>query len=193
MAPHFFGYGSLVNARTHGYPERGAARIAGWHRVWRATNLRPAAFLSVERAAGAEIDGIIAHVPGGDWAALDAREYAYERHDVAHRDPGIALQIYRVEDRHAAPPSPAHPILLSYLDTVVQGFFHRFGRDGVAAFFASTAGWDHPIHDDRAAPVYPRAQTLSRAETRLVDTGLDDLAARVEQLDQAALDREGGA
>lgn len=183
MRPHFFGYGSLVNGRTHTYPELRALRIRGWRRVWRATNLRAAAFLSVERDAAARIDGVIAHVPGDDWDALDAREYAYARHLVDHDDPGVDVQIYRVEDHHLAPPTDAHPILLSYLDTVVQGFFHRFGAQGVTDFFASTDGWHHPVKDDRRDPIYPRAQTLSREELRLVDDGLDALAACVEKLD----------
>ncbi len=34
--PAFFGYGSLVNLRTHGYDDPRPATLHGWRRVWRA-------------------------------------------------------------------------------------------------------------------------------------------------------------
>ena len=49
-------------------------------------------------------------------------------------------------------------------------------QDGVARFFETTDGWDAPIRDDRLAPMYPRHQQLTAAETAFVDTWL----ARVE-------------
>ena len=130
------------------------------------------AFLSIEPAAGAEIDGLIAHVPGGDWAALDAREWAYDRFDaaaqVAHDLPHAPqIAAYTVPDRVAA--EATHPILLSYLDVVVQGYLREFGEAGVEAFFATTAGWHTPLRDDRAAPIYPRHQPLTGTERALVD------------------------
>ena len=42
-------------------------------------------------------------------------------------------------------------------------------------FFASTDGWNAPVADDRADPVYLRHQVLSRSERALVDRWLDDL------------------
>ena len=70
-------------------------------------------------------------------------------------------------------------ILLSYLDVVVQGYHQQFGKDGVAAFFDTTDGWDTPILNDREAPHYPRSQILSRAETALVDQHLARIAAQI--------------
>ena len=46
-----------------------------------------------------------------------------------------------------------------------------------AAFFDTTDGWDTPVLDDRAAPLYPRAQTLTRQERGLTDA----LLAQVQQ------------
>ncbi|MBL4918154.1 gamma-glutamylcyclotransferase family protein [Szabonella alba] len=182
-APHFFGYGSLVNRATHDYPAARPARLRGWRRVWVHTPARDLAFLSVRRdaraeiagaeIAGAEIEGLVAEVPGADWSALDAREFAYARHPVmADLTSGAPLsaQVYAVPEADQQPASPAHPILLSYLDTVVQGFLREFGAAGAAAFFATTDGWDAPIRDDRAAPLYPRAQVLTDAERAVVDT-----------------------
>ena len=73
----------------------------------------------------------------------------------------------------------AHPILLSYLDVVIQGYLRHFGPDGVARFVATTEGWNAPVLNDRAAPLYPRAQRLTAAETGLVDTILQAQGSRL--------------
>lgn len=184
-APAVFGYGSLVNRATHGYATAAPATVQGWCRVWRHTRLRPFAFLSVEPAATG-IDGLILRIPAGDRAALDRREAAYRRHSVA---PGTLsprpvwageIEIYAVDPGHADP-AARHPILLSYLDAVVQGFLAEFGAAGAARFFASTRGWT-ALCDDRARPLYPRHQALSRQERALVDANCDALGlARIRQ------------
>ncbi|WP_439137890.1 gamma-glutamylcyclotransferase family protein [Roseicyclus sp.] len=175
---YFFGYGSLVNRATHAYPDAAPARVAGWARVWRATTLRQVAYLSVVSRPGVEIEGLIAAVPGGDWAALDLREHAYARQpleEVQHDAPRPReIMIYQVEDRHLAP-NGAHPILLSYLDTVVQGFLREFGAAGVERFFQTTTGWEAGLLNDRAAPLYPRAQVTAARERAMVDAALQDL------------------
>ena len=182
--PFFFGYGSLVNRKTHDYPTALPARARGWRRVWRHTSRRPAAFLSVREAPGHQIEGLVAAVPGGDWAALDAREAAYDRlplaaPDVAHDHPHpITVSIYRTSPAHEAPEA-AHPILLSYLDCVVQGFLHVFGEAGADRFFETTDGWDGTILDDRAAPRYPRHVDLTAFERDFVDDRLARLPARI--------------
>ena len=77
----FFGYGSLVNCDTHGFTPVRRARARGWRRAWRATTERRLAFLTAVPDVTAQIDGLTAPVPDGDWAALDQREYAYDRHN----------------------------------------------------------------------------------------------------------------
>jgi hypothetical protein len=179
MAARFFGYGSLVNRATHDYPGAQAAILQGWRRVWVHTPARAVAFLSVEQAPGTTIAGLVADVPGADWAALDAREFAYARHAVSAQTPAGTLpaQVYAVPQGLA--PTDDHPILLSYLDAVVQGFLREYGVDGAADFFATTAGWQAPVLDDRAAPRYPRAQALSTRERATVDDGLARVGARL--------------
>lgn len=178
----FFGYGSLVNAATHDYVPTRPATLPGWRRVWVHTSLRPIAYLSVERA-DTEIDGLVAEVPGGDWAALDARERAYDKHPIAARihacGSETAAVVYAVPDSHAAPPDIRHPVFLSYIDVVVQGYLRLFGEAGAARFFSTTAGWDVPVVNDRAAPRYPRHQRLTEAERAFVDAGLGETLATV--------------
>ncbi|TFL19033.1 gamma-glutamylcyclotransferase family protein [Jannaschia formosa] len=169
----FFGYGSLVNLATHDYADARPITVKGWGRAWRHTALREVAFLTAVPDQDAEIDGIVASVPDADWSALDLREAAYLR-IVLPEGPSI----YHIPEGHHEPASRAHPVLLSYLDTVVQGYLRVFGEAGVDRFFATTHGWDAPIRDDRAAPVYPRAQALSREERALVDARLREVGAR---------------
>lgn len=182
--PHFFGYGSLVNRTTHDFSNPQRAQLSGWRRVWCHSDLRPAAFLTVKRDENTEIDGLIAHVPHADWAALDQREWAYDRipatnsvrHPVQHE---LEISVYAVPEHKHGNPSHQHPILLSYVDVVVQGYLREFGSEGVDRFFATTDGWDAPILDDRGAPRYPRHRQLTRDETSLVDNHLGILNAKL--------------
>lgn len=176
MHPCFFGYGSLVNRDTHIYENAARAQLAGWRRRWVYTQARGLAFLSVVPDAGTTIDGLIAEVPDGDWAALDAREYGYARissgRAVTHpHDAATVISHYSVPQDSWVTGQDNH-ILLSYLDVVVQGYLREFGAAGVAAFFDTTDGWDTPVRNDRAAPLYPRAQVLGAQEQALVDQHL---------------------
>ncbi len=185
MHPYFFGYGSLVNRDTHTYTNAARARLDGWRRAWVRTPLRKVAFLSVIPDANSVIEGLIAQVPNADWAALDIRESGYARigseravlHDL---DPAVMVSHYAVP-QNTWVAGGDHRILLSYLDVVIQGYLKEFGAQGVTGFFDSTDGWDTPILNDRAAPLYPRAQTLSAQETALVDQNLALRGATVIQ------------
>lgn len=172
MTPWFFGYGSLANRKTHAYPQAQKATLRNWRRTWVRTDLREVVFLSIHPAPGHSIDGLIAAVPGADWAALDAREAGYTRFaatdHIAHNSDASEIAAYQIpNDRLRRDGS--HCMLLSYLDVVVQGFLHEFGQEGAEAFFATTDNWDTPVHDDRGAPLYSRAQDLTRHEQKRVD------------------------
>jgi hypothetical protein len=82
------------------------------------------------------------------------------------------VQIYRTKPEHDTDGSDEHPILLSYLDTVVQGYLTEFGEDGARRFFETTAGWEAPVFDDRAEPVYSRVTRLTDDERTFVDDEL---------------------
>lgn len=184
--PFFFGYGSLVNRATHDFPRPARARVTGWARTWKRTRLRKAAYLTAVEAPDMSIDGLIAAVPGADWTALDQREHAYHRLPVAQitHDHGHLpdIQIYRTRPEHDTDATDEHPILLSYLDTVIQGYLREFGAAGAQGFFDTTAGWDAPILNDRAAPVYSRAQPLEADERACVDDNLERLSTVIKKL-----------
>ncbi len=178
----YFGYGSLVNLGSLRTPYISAHRVTltGWKRAWLA---RPKvagsfasddglAFLSVVAAPGAQIDGLLITDHASSLASLDEREALYSRvklnaDDLHHHDDPVAT-----DDRflYVADEPPAHGeagILRSYLDVVMQGYLQQFGEDGLARFMQTTLNFDCPIFEDREAPRYPRATTLSRHEVEL--------------------------
>ncbi|MEL6889567.1 MAG: gamma-glutamylcyclotransferase family protein, partial [Pseudomonadota bacterium] len=141
MTPSFFGYGSLVNRATHDYPAARPAQLHGWRRTWVRTDLRDVVFLSVRPDPDTSIDGLVAQVPGADWAALDLRETGYDR---VPADGQLSVEtgpvaVYQVPEARQCQDG-SHAILLSYLDVVIQGFLREFGPAGVEAFFATTDG-----------------------------------------------------
>lgn len=182
--PFFFGYGSLVNRDTHSYAHAHPAQISGWRRAWRRSPARDLCYLTAVPDPTGTIDGLIAKVPDGDWAALDIRERAYLRRDATHQvnheinhNPEIAIYAIAPDLHH--PPTAQNPVLLSYLDVVVQGYLAEFGEAGVMRFFETTDGWDTPILNDRANPIYPRAQTLLKTQTELVDHYLANMQTNI--------------
>lgn len=193
--PFFFGYGSLVNRQTHTYPQARRAKVAGWQRAWRRASDRGWCYLTAVPAPNAVLWGLMAAVPKADWAALDKRESAYQRlatrlhqdDETAGNPPtspaSIDLAIYAIAPERQRLPDDAAPVLLSYLDVVVQGYLREFGEEGVAHFFDTTLGWEAPILDDRAAPIYPRHQDLSSDERALVDDQLARRSVRLIQRD----------
>jgi len=189
-----FGYGSLVNTQTHSLTNMGPTMLTGWRRHWVQAAHRPVAFLSIEPHP-TTLHGIALQVAEKDWGALDAREAAYLRRDVNHHvkvapdhDPArIDIVAYEANPDHTAQPSVKHPILLSYLDVVVQGYTTLMGPDGAAHFFDTTAGWG-PVLNDRDDPLYPRAQPLPPAIRDTVDAALSALSVAVQPPERALVD-----
>lgn len=178
-----FGYGSLVNAATHDYGTLQVAELHGWRRQWHYTTLRDLAFLSVSPDDNASIKGVVMEVPPKD-AALEKRESAYGRHTIGHQIPRhhghrADTHVFAIPTTIHRPPDAKSTLLLSYIDVVVQGYFHMFGEDGAREFFDTTAGWGAQVINDRMAPIYPRPQKLSLEETAIVDDGLASLGATV--------------
>ncbi|MFW2543218.1 gamma-glutamylcyclotransferase family protein [Primorskyibacter sp. 2E107] len=180
---YFFGYGSLVNTLTHGYDPVFRATARNWRRAWRYTPDRSVAYLTAIRAPGHSIDGLIAPVPAEGWATLDLREAAYDRlpagHEVHHEAQASDIAIYAIDPARLHRPDDDHPVLMSYLDVVLQGYLRVFGEAGAQDFIDTTDGWDAPILDDRSDPVYPRAQSLTRDERIFVRDALRALDCKV--------------
>ncbi|WP_439121884.1 gamma-glutamylcyclotransferase family protein [Marivita sp.] len=182
--PHFFGYGSLVNRNTHDFTPIHTSQITGWRRIWQRAPNRQVAYLSVIADPDALIDGVIAPVLNDDWVALDAREFSYARlavtDAVTHGATDVRdISIYAIPPGQSALPDTEHPILLSYVDAVLQGYLHEFGEAGAQHFMHTTEGWCTPVRNDRAAPIYPRAQTLTASERSFVDDMLLSVRAKV--------------
>jgi hypothetical protein len=177
----YFGYGSLVNRATHRTDIVDAipARLRGWRRCWRPRPDMPgfpAALLTVREEEGAFCDGLLVVDNAANLAAVDAREARYRRValpletlETARPVPSdLPVFVYVADEQvplHADPPK----ILRSYLDAVLQGFLHVHGEDGLRGFLSETHGFDTPVHDDRATPIYPRAVSLEDAERELFE------------------------
>ncbi|WP_319531426.1 gamma-glutamylcyclotransferase family protein [uncultured Cohaesibacter sp.] len=183
----YFGYGSLVNDDTRNPESFGfAGRLKGYRRrwsIWRSSEERRAfgfggtAALSVEADPDAYCDGLLVFDHKDHLPKVDERESMYDRvpldlnhFDTPHDIPaGIDCYIYVGHPAHTDAVDPAFPILQSYVDAVMQGFLHKFDRQGVARFVEETEGWQTPIVKDRGRPFYPRSITLSLEEAELLD------------------------
>ena len=184
-----FGYGSLVNTQTLACGTRAVrVRVTGWRRAWRHSGLT--AFgrrctLTVFPDPDCAIDGVVIAQPIDSLTALDMREGQYTRHAVdagalewldPRPDAWPAPFVYVGNDEHRRPGDADHPIMLSYLDVVIAGFLRTFGASGADHFLKTTDDWHVPVLDDRAAPRYPRALSLSSSERHRVDDCLEELA-----------------
>ena len=197
----YFGYGSLVNRATlaTGVVAAYPARLRGWRRTWRARpdmgptpgvslpeGLTPS-LLSAHRAADADpetgIDGLLVIDFADNLPVIDGREFRYHRRDISlaelefAADSGLGLgadlSLHVYEARLEHPPTRGQsPILRSYLDAVMQGFLREFGLSGVHRFVAETDAFHMPIHEDRHAPLYPRAVQLTDEEIAIFELAL---------------------
>ena len=162
----FFGFGSLVNTGTHRYEAHTPASVIGWKRAWINNDSYQHAFLSVVPDASSTIQGLMAKVPNNDWSELDAREVGYARRILNEgewlAEASSSLTIQEKPDDvqmyvHAAGEfaHAAKPILCSYLETVLFGYYQWYGAAGVQGFIDSTVAWTDVL-DDRQNPMYPR-------------------------------------
>ena len=167
-----FGYGSLVNRKTHDFPCVKSS-LTGWERVWVSLPGRPFAILSARRAE-VTIEGLMLEVPLAGQPDLDSREAEYDCVSL----PGGSF-VYSIPAANTV--GRPTPILRSYLDVVFQGFDAEFGPESLNGFLETTADWDRGIYDDRAAPIYPRAQVLTTDQSARYDAMLASVPV-VEEL-----------
>ena len=177
-----FGYGSLVNGRTLPADAQSVrVRVHGWRRAWRLTvglSGRPRCTLTVVPDQASAILGTVVAQPQHHESALKKREALYERHELEDAavdwlddrpdewpDPFVHVGV----TEHRRSGDKDHPVLLSYVDTVMAGFLHRFGEDGPQHFAETTLDWHVPVLNDRSAPHYSRAISLTDDERARVD------------------------
>jgi glutathione-specific gamma-glutamylcyclotransferase len=175
-----FGYGSLVNAEARKATLRASpAELAGWTRQWMhavETSKGNTCVLTVGRQPGATLLGVVMPVNQNELADFDRRETAYKRAQVKVRlsASGVVQPawIYVGDAAHRQPATRECPIWLSYVDCVLAGYFELGGAAAVEGFITSTTGWDGPLRDDRAAPLYSRAVRLTSAQKQAIDEAL---------------------
>lgn len=190
MTITYFGYGSLVNRQTLSPISKAVpGELRGWLREWRVRGKvagvgTGACALTVRREPGSSIRGVMVSEPASGLAVLTKREIRYDRID------GIAPQfrpqraedgvpqdafLYQAKFGHYGWGDEDHPILQSYVDCVLAGFFDLWGEEGIDHFLATTRGWHVPILADRADPRYPRAVSLDRELAALIDMKLSQV------------------
>lgn len=188
MKRHFvFGYGSLVNAATHDFENTQPAILHGWQRAWIRSPLRKICYLSIVKSDGAQIRGALSEVHDHHWPELNEREAAYDLINAqgmvtADQIPAAQLSTFAISPDQGQTPDRNSQVLLSYLDTVVQGYMAQAGPQGVSEFFETTQNWQATFINDRSAPIYRRHQPVTALERNLTDEHLARLSAHVEQL-----------
>ncbi|WP_310620229.1 gamma-glutamylcyclotransferase family protein [Flexibacterium corallicola] len=194
----YFGYGSLVNERT--LPKETtviAGTLRGWVREWRGCSrwrdgsvdeTSGLCVLTVRREPASLIKGAMVLDVAANLPKLDEREWHYSRIALNHGDfradsaeniPQGSF-LYEVTDPYYEWGNDEFPVLLSYVDCVLAGFYRLWGESGLEHFMETTLGWDHvPVLNDRAAPLYPRAQVLSPELQQRIDWHLEKNSVRV--------------
>lgn len=184
---YLFGYGSLINVRSRGLTSATAlaspARLAGLRRGWFApVTADRITYLAVQRTAGVSCNGVIVKVDAMNLPSFDAREKSHNRISVNRSsvelvDGGVLAPgvIWAYECLTVKAPTPANPIVQSYVDVVLDGCL-AIGDAFAREFIRSTAGWRAPWVNDRQHPRYPRhvptAASPDRIDALLEEAGI---------------------
>ncbi|MEE4012498.1 gamma-glutamylcyclotransferase [Roseibium sp. FZY0029] len=192
MTITYFGYGSLVNVDT--IPpgvEVTPGVLHGWVREWKVCgegeNGQGRCALTVREQEGMRIMGVMAREPKTRLAELELREKRYLkveavgnafRCDAAMQPGPDELFLFRAAPEHCRWGTDTHPILQSYLDCVLAGFFRFWGEAGIDHFLETTDGWHVPVLPDRARPQYPRKIMLDPELADLIDSKVKALGVR---------------
>ncbi|OYT17482.1 MAG: hypothetical protein B7C24_02355 [Bacteroidetes bacterium 4572_77] len=182
-----FGYGSLVNKSTWNFQtQMKQVELKGWTREWRQIvklQGKEICALSIAPQPTSSIQGILLMSNKSIHDTLNNREIGYQTLSLNPETifpPSCSNPIKISKETSdiitfAASESSKEwarkdaPILLSYIDVVVKGYFDLFGRKGVFDFFKSTKGWDLPILNDRKDPLYPRSIHLPKDFLNFID------------------------
>ena len=139
----------------------------GYKRSWNFRSTTGFTALGVSRAteAAADINGVMFRVPRDQLSDFDRREVGYDRvqlkrsdyellpsdhYGAAMKDPSLyfnsigsneSVFIYIPQDQACVSPDEQHPLLQSYVDTVMQGMLEWGGEGMAEEFVATTDGW----------------------------------------------------
>ena len=166
---YFFGFGSLVNSKTHCFDFVGHVTVKDQIREWVTVPDRPYSFLSMVEHLGTDVPGTIMRVPVSLQQDLDAREHGYSARDITGKILGEQPDLVETYQADTQLAEENKPILLSYLDCVIQGYLREFSEIEATGFFETTRNWNRPILNDRNDPIYPRSVELGSVERRLID------------------------
>jgi len=178
-----FGYGSLVNRNTQPFVNLGHAEIIGWQRSWTHQIDTPSggvSSLTIVPAKGISIQGLVFKVEPHQIPSLNERETGYNVEKISESQISSQSPIQDVHTYISAKNlngDASHPILQSYLDTVLLGFFTEFGQVGVQRFLETTVGWETPILTDRKTPRYPRTTPIETEIAQSFDDALNEIGA----------------
>jgi cation transport regulator ChaC len=149
--------------------------VQGVERVWSKRTNRGMTAMGVRFVKDASCVGVILPVTNGELAAFDKREMGYDRVPLQLEDVGgvpflseqhyeeddhdvfldakkqnntQAIQIWVYVQRVIQPPTADHPIVQTYVDTILRGCL-SISKEFAAEFISSTKGW-HPteLSDD---------------------------------------------
>lgn len=175
---YIFGYGSLINsASRHLTGQTGRAIAANatglvryFGKIDESYTLSP---LVVHPGEG-QINGVLLEIDENALAEFDRRERGYQRialpaeriqtHDLF--DAHAPIWIYITE--HHQPPCNQSPIAQTYIDTVLSGCL-EFSQAFAEQFIAQTLGWQHPLTNDRHAPIYTNLAGVNPEHHALID------------------------
>lgn len=168
MSTHYiFGYGSLIcqdsRSRTGITGDAQPIEVRGIQRKWSMHSPEwPATAVSAHHSLDHLSNGVCFAVDEANLPKFDAREQGYDRirlpwpdvrslDDQALPTDGI---LWAYVGHHSGEPTPARPIMQSYLDVILNGCLD-YGGTFTQRFTQTTELWQHLV-DDRDNPQYPR-------------------------------------
>lgn len=175
---YIFGYGSLMNSasrRLTGNTGRALpATVHGLVRYWGKVDDSYAISPLVVNPGEGQVNGVLLEIDECALAEFDRRERGYQRIALtaeqittdADFDRRQEIWVY-VTEQHQ-PPCERSPIVQTYVDTVLAGCLEvseAFARH----FVEHTAGWHHPLENDRHAPKYGNLAGVSPSHLSIID------------------------
>lgn len=192
------GYGSLLskdsrerfsNIFTKGIP----VTVEGFERAWvTRSEQEKQTYVGAVPSSSSQLNAQL--IPAQLSPALQQRERDYRFVQVKHKHvlPNVAatlsansddsdtdmtvfhqalapFSVWICETLACAEATAAYPVNQSYIDTCLAGCIEHGGRDEAQAFIDLTRCWEHPRVNDRASPNYPRAASVSREITEVID------------------------